>query len=56
MSNSTIPIVQGHGHAIFEDGTKCALYIDNDGNIYATAHLIPIDKAVAMWGSYKSND
>jgi len=51
-----VPIVQGYGHAIFDNGTKCALYIDKDCNIYATAALIPIDQAVKMWGNYKNNN
>ena len=46
------PIVQGHGHAEFENGFRCALYIDDDGDIYATADLVPIDTMKRNNGNY----
>lgn len=45
-------IVQGNGHVEFDDGFRCALYIDNDNNLYATAELMPIDLMISLHGNY----
>ena len=49
------PIVQGNGHIIFEDGFKCALYIDDEKNQYCTAYLFPLENMINLHGNYKEN-
>jgi hypothetical protein len=45
--------VQGYGHAEFANGTRCALYINSDNEIFATAYFYYIDDYVKQNGSYK---
>ena len=48
-------IVQGNGHIIFDDGFKCALYIDEEGNQYCTAELYPLDEMIELHGNWVFN-
>ena len=49
------PIVQGAGHVIFADGTKCARYEDSEGNYYFRADLYLEDYMVSVHGEYVMN-
>lgn len=46
------PMVQGFGHAQFNDGFRCALYRDDNGNIYAKPELFTIKEMIQFHGSW----
>lgn len=48
-------IVQGAGHVIFEDGYKCARYVDKYGVYYFTAELYDERLMIKAHGQYKMN-
>ncbi len=48
-------IVQGAGHVIFDDGVKCARYIDSEGNYYFRPDLYTEAFMVSVHGNYKIN-
>lgn len=45
-------IVQGFGHAQFRDGFRCALYRDDNGNIYAKPELFTINEMIMFHGAW----
>lgn len=49
------PIVQGAGHVIFTDGTKCTRYVDSDGKYYFTAELYDEEFMIKCHGKYIMN-
>lgn len=49
------PIVQGAGHVIFADGTKCARYEDSEGIYYFRPDLYTEEFMVSVHGEYKMN-
>ena len=48
-------IVQGNGHVVFEDGFKCAAYIDYLGNIYCTSECYSLEDMITEHGACKDN-
>ena len=49
------PIVQGAGHVIFADGTKCSRYEDREGNYYFRYDLYTEEYMVSVHGRYEMN-
>ena len=49
------PIVQGAGHVIFADGTKCARYEDAECDYYFTADLYTEEYYTRTHGTYVMN-
>lgn len=55
MKASQSTVVQGAGHVIFTDGTKCARYEDSVGNYYFTAECYTEEYMISIHGKYIMN-